>query len=75
MPLGDKTGPLGRGPRTGRGLGSCSGNFQPSFVNPGIGRGGRGFGFGRGFGQGRGQGVGQGRGRGRFWTQRNNDTE
>ena len=23
MPLGDKTGPRGQGPRTGRGLGSC----------------------------------------------------
>ena len=23
MPLGDKTGPVGKGPRTGRGLGGC----------------------------------------------------
>ena len=29
MPNGDKTGPQGKGPRTGRGLGSC----------PGTGRG------------------------------------
>ncbi|NPA39927.1 MAG: DUF5320 domain-containing protein, partial [Thermodesulfobacteria bacterium] len=25
MPWGDRTGPLGMGPRTGRGLGYCSG--------------------------------------------------
>ncbi len=36
MPRQDKTGPLGYGPRTGRGLGPC-----------GAGMGGRGRGFGR----------------------------
>jgi hypothetical protein len=60
MPLGDRTGPLGLGPRTGRGLGYCAGYDVPGYLNP-IGRGfgyGRGFGFGRGFGYGRGYGWG-----------------
>ncbi|BAL80409.1 DUF5320 domain-containing protein [Caldisericum exile] len=39
MPLGDRTGPLGLGPRTRRGLGYC------------VGYGFR-YGFGRGFGWG-----------------------
>jgi len=30
MPYGDKTGPLGKGPRTGRGLGDCSFDISPS---------------------------------------------
>jgi len=52
MPRGDGTGPMGAGPRTGRGMGYCSGYDQPGFANlaPGF-RGG--FGFGRG-GTGRG---------------------
>jgi hypothetical protein len=49
MPLGDRTGPLGLGPRTGRGLGYCAGYGVPGYLNP-IGRG---FGYGRGFGFGR----------------------
>jgi len=40
MPGGDRTGPDGRGPRTGRGLGKASGNES---------------GRGRGSGQGRGR--------------------
>jgi len=58
MPLGDRTGPLVLGPRTGRGLGYCAGYGVPGYLNP-IGRSfgyGRGFGFGRGFGYGRGYG-------------------
>jgi len=51
MPYGDGTGPQGRGPRTGRGLGNCPPN---SNQNEGIDRGGFGQGFGRGFGRGRG---------------------
>ena len=51
MPFGDGTGPLGLGPRTGRGLGYCAGFGAPGFL---AGRGwGRGFRFrwrGRGFG-------------------------
>jgi len=75
MPGGDRTGPEGRGPKTGRGAGYCAGNDQPGFTEPGP-RGGGGFGFG--FGRGRGAGWGWrrggrvrgfgGRGRGfRFW--------
>ena len=44
MPGGDGTGPLGLGPRTGRGMGYCAGYGVPGFMNPGFGRG-----FGRGF--------------------------
>ena len=47
MPGGDRTGPLGHGPMTGRGLGLCSGYPQPGYVLPRFGRGG-----GRGFGRG-----------------------
>jgi len=47
MPRGDQTGPLGQGPRTGRGMGYCSGFNAPGFMNPGFCRGRR---FGRRFG-------------------------
>lgn len=43
MPRFDGTGPLGQGPRTGRGMGPCGG---------GMGRGGWGGGYGSGFGFG-----------------------
>lgn len=33
MPGGDRTGPLGAGPRSGRGMGFCSGYNQPGFAN------------------------------------------
>jgi len=68
MPAGDRSGPLGRGPMTGRGTGYCVGNPGPGhmFGGPGFGFG-RGFGWGRGFGFGRGRGLGQGRGWGRGW--------
>ena len=52
MPRGDRTGPQGEGPLTGRGYGDC----RP--------RGGF-YGRGRSFGQGQGIGQGQGFGRGR----------
>ena len=48
MPGGDRTGPEGRGSRTGRGAGYCSGYSMPGYANPDIPRFGRGFGFGRG---------------------------
>jgi hypothetical protein len=50
MPRGDRTGPQGMGPKTGRGLGFCSGFGMPGYANPGPGRGfgGRGGG-GRGW--------------------------
>lgn len=43
----DKTGPLGAGPGTGRGLGGCVQGNYPQGRGMGIGRG-RGCGFGRG---------------------------
>jgi hypothetical protein len=49
MPWGDRTGPAGMGPRTGRAMGLCSGFNTPGYMNPGPGFG-RGRGFGRGFG-------------------------
>jgi len=60
MPGGDKTGPWGFGPRTGRAVGYCAGFNVPGYANPGYGRG-----FGRGGGRGFGRGF-RGRGRG-FW--------
>ena len=51
MPRGDRTGPDGYGPATGRGLGYCTGHLRAGFTFGG-GRGyGRGFqrGFGRGY--------------------------
>ena len=65
MPFGDRTGPQGQGPMTGRGAGYCSGSNAPGFATAsgrGFGRGWGGGGFGRGFG--RGAGFGRGRGRG-----------
>ena len=54
MPRGDRTGPLGYGPRSGRGLGVCGFPAGRSgFFGRGGGRGfGRGFRFGPGFGRG-----------------------
>lgn len=46
MPGGDRTGPMGAGPRTGRGAGYCSGSPAPGFVRAGFGRGRRGGGRG-----------------------------
>jgi hypothetical protein len=60
MPRGDRTGPTGMGPMSGRATGYCGGFEVPGFANAGLGRG-RGWGFGRG-GGGRGRGFG-GRGR------------
>jgi len=52
MPKGDKTGPAGQGPMTGRRMGYCAGFDTPGFVQE---FGGRGFGFRRGFGRGFGR--------------------
>lgn len=61
MPRGDRTGPQGRGPLTGRRLGLCAGNDRPGFQQPawggGYGRGNQGYGRGRG-GMGYGRGYG-----------------
>jgi hypothetical protein len=45
MPRGDRTGPLGQGPMTGRGMGYCAGYDIPGFLNRPSGWGG----FGRGW--------------------------
>lgn len=59
MPRGDRTGPSGDGPTTGRGMGYCAGNDHPGIQNPrsnrggGLGRrfqGGTAYGRGAGFG-------------------------
>jgi len=61
MPGGDRTGPWGAGPLTGRAAGYCAGHPVPGYANP-TGRYARGF--GRGWGRGRGRGFGRGWGRG-----------
>ena len=53
MPRGDRTGPLGAGPMTGRAAGLCAGNVAPGHANFG---GGRGRGMGGGFGRGQSRG-------------------
>ena len=51
MPGGDRTGPMGMGPMTGRAAGYCAGYPVPGYINP---AGGHGFwGGGRGRGRGR----------------------
>ena len=54
MPGGDGTGPARFGPKTGRGMGYCSGFEAPGYVRLGYGRP---FGAGRGGGRGRGRGL------------------
>lgn len=56
MPRGDRTGPRGQGPKTGKGLGKCNPKGGP--ITP---QGQKGTGSGRGAGQGAGRGAGQGR--------------
>lgn len=62
MPGGDRTGPMGLGPMTGRAAGYCGGSGMGGYANP-AGRASFGmrFGYGRG-GWGRGMGGG-----GRGW--------
>jgi hypothetical protein len=43
MPRGDRTGPMGFGPITGRGAGYCGGFGEQGFMNPAGRRGGRGW--------------------------------
>jgi len=57
MPGGDRTGPWGLGPMTGRARGFCAGYSNPGYMSYGFGRG-----YGRGFGRGFGRGMGRGRG-------------
>lgn len=59
MPGGDRTGPMGAGPMTGRGAGYCAGANVPGGVNNIAGRGpGAGMGRGRGLGRGVCRGLG-----------------
>lgn len=58
MPRGDRTGPMGAGPMTGRAAGVCAGFAASGIANSGQGRG-CGMGFRRG---------GGGRGLGRGWA-------
>ncbi len=60
MPGGDRSGPMGMGPMTGRAAGYCAGYDTPGYAGPAPGRG---FGLGRGRG-GRGRGWIGGGGRG-----------
>jgi hypothetical protein len=39
MPGGDRTGPAGMGPMTGRATGFCGGYPAPGYMNPAFGRG------------------------------------
>ena len=59
MPRGDRTGPLGMGPMTGRAAGYCAGYPVPGYMNPSGGRG-IGMAWGRGYGRGGGRGFGRG---------------
>jgi hypothetical protein len=53
MPAGNRTGPRGMGPMTGRGAGYCSGYEVPGYANPGAARAFRmGWGVGGGWGRG-----------------------
>ncbi len=49
MPRGDRTGPMGVGPMTGRGAGYCAGSGGPGFMTPAARGGFRGRGGGRGW--------------------------
>lgn len=65
MPRGDRTGPMGQGPMTGRGAGFCAGYAVPGYINPAGG-----MGMGMAWGRGRGGGFGRGwRNRAMAWVQ------
>ena len=63
MPARNNTGPMGEGPLTGRGMGTCNPN-QTGTPRTNFGRFGFGRGGGRGFGRGNFGGFGRGFGRG-----------
>ena len=52
MPKGDHTGPMGMGPKTGRGAGYCNGFAAPGCATQPGARFGGGYGCGRGHGHG-----------------------
>ena len=55
MPGGDRTGPMGMGPMTGRAAGYCAGSADPGFISAPSGDGFRGGGRGGGGRGGRGR--------------------
>ncbi len=59
MPGGDRTGPMGMGPRTGRAAGYCGGFGMPGSQNLALGRWGAGD-WGWGYGPRGGRGGGRG---------------
>lgn len=63
MSHGDRTGPMGQGPRTGRAMGYCSGSDNPGYMT-GIPAGAT-----RGAGRGAGRSMSRGAGRG-FWCRK-----
>ena len=63
MPNGDRTGPEGKGPKTGRGLGYCAGNKQAG-RNSDAPRQGQGRGLRNGSGRRLGNGLGRGQRKG-----------
>jgi len=65
MPDGDRTGPAGLGPMTGRAAGYGAGRPVSGYLNLVLRRGFRGWARGRGRGRGKGRGAGKGRGVGR----------
>lgn len=74
MPRGDRTGPAGEGPMTGRQLGYGSGYDSPGYTKGSVMGSGRGlFGRGRSFWN---RNVNPGSGRHYFWNRmRNEETE
>ena len=54
MPAGDRTGPRGMGPMSGKAAGYCVEQQIPGYASPGNDSG-MGRGYGRGFGRGRGR--------------------
>ena len=64
MPRGDRTGPEGMGPMTGRAAGYCAGCGAPGFMTPAPGRG---LGMAWGRGGGRGMAMAWRRGPGGGW--------
>ncbi|MBW2000124.1 MAG: DUF5320 domain-containing protein [Deltaproteobacteria bacterium] len=67
MPAFDGTGPLGRGPMTGWGMGYCNPGGPMQAPYPAYSAWAPGYmapGYGRGLGRGRGRGFGRGRGLG-----------
>ena len=57
MPRGDRTGPYGAGPMSGRAAGYCAGYSVPGYMYPRRGYRGYGRGWGRGYGRGWGRGY------------------